>query len=97
MLKRLGESSGPSFTHLYIPHVDAASHEYGIGHDMTKQAIAAVDGLLSQIAARLPPNAAIVVSSDHGLLDMDAAAHEIEPDDDLVGYLEHEPSGTAPP
>ena len=96
VLKRLGESRGPTFTHLYIPHVDAASHEYGIGHDVTKQAIAAVDGLLSQIAALLPPNAAIVVSSDHGLLDMDAAAHEIEPDDDLVGYLEHEPWGTAP-
>ena len=54
VLKRLGESRGPTFTHLYIPHVDAASHEYGIGHDVTKQAIAAVDGLLSQIAALLP-------------------------------------------
>ncbi len=96
VLKRLGESSGPTFTYLYIPHVDAASHEYGIGHDVTKQAIAAVDGLLSQIAALLPPNAAIVVSADHGLLDMDAAAHEIEPDDDLVDYLEQEPWGTAP-
>ena len=96
VLKRLGESRGPSFTHLYIPHVDAASHEYGIAHDVTKQAIAAVDGLLSQIAARMPPNAAMVVSADHGLLDMDAAAHEIEPDDDLLDYLEHEPCGTAP-
>ena len=96
VLKRLGESRGPSFTHLYIPHVDAASHEYGIAHDVTKQAIAAVDGLLSQIAALLPPNAAMVVSADHGLLDMDAAAHEIEPDDDLLDYLEHEPCGTAP-
>ena len=96
VLKRLGESRGPSFTHLYIPHVDAASHEYGIAHDVTKQAIAAVDGLLSQIAARMPPNAAMVVSSDHGLLDMDAAAHEIEPDDDLLDHLEHEPWGTAP-
>ena len=96
VLKRLGESGGPSFTHLYIPHVDAASHEYGIDHDVTKQAIAAVDGLLSQIAALLPSNAAIVVSADHGLIDMDDTAHEIEPDDDLVDYLEHEPCGTAP-
>ena len=96
VLKRLGESGGPSFTHLYIPHVDAASHEYGIGHDVTKQATAAVDGLLSQIAALLPPNAAIVVSADHGLIDMDDTAHEIEPDDALIDYLEHEPCGTAP-
>ena len=96
VLRRLGESGGPAFTHLYVPHVDAASHEYGIGHDVTKQAIAAVDRLLAGIAAHLPPNAAIVVSSDHGLLDMDAAAHVVEPDDDLIGCLEHEPFGTAP-
>lgn len=96
VMKHLGESGGPGFTHVYIPHVDAASHEYGIGHDVTKQAIAAVDGLLAQAAALLPPNVAVVVSSDHGLIDMDAAAHVIEPDDELIGYLEREPFGTAP-
>ena len=96
VLRRLSESGGPAFTHVYIPHVDAASHEYGIDHDVTKQAIAAVDGLLAQAAALLPPNVAIVVSSDHGLIDQTAAVDEIEPDDELIGYLEREPWGTAP-
>ena len=96
VLGRLSESSGPSFTHLYIPHVDSASHQYGISHDLTKQAITAVDRLLAGIAAHLPQNAAIVASSDHGLLDQTAAVDEVEPDDDLLNYLEREPWGTAP-
>ena len=96
VLKRLRDSRGPSFTNLYIPHVDSASHGYGIGHDVTKQAVASVNSLLEQVSAHLPPNAAIVVSADHGLIDVAANAHEIEPDDELVGYLEHEPWGTSP-
>ena len=96
VLKRLRESSGPTFTNLYIPHVDSASHGYGIGHDMTKQVVRVVDSLLGRINANLPPNAVMVVSADHGLIDVDADAHEIKPDDELVGHLEHEPWGTAP-
>ena len=96
VLKRLRECSGPTLTNLYIPHVDSASHGYGIGHDATRQAIASVDNLLGRISAHLPPNAAMVVSADHGLVDVAADAHEMEPDDELVGYLEHEPWGTAP-
>ena len=37
----------------------------------------------------------MVASSDHGLFDVDANAYEIQPDDELVGHLEHEPWGTA--
>ena len=96
VLKRLRECSGPTCTHLYIPHVDSASHQYGIGHDMTKQVVGVVNGLLGRISAHLPSNGTIVVSADHGLIDVAANAHEIEPDDELVGYLEHEPWGTAP-
>ena len=96
VLKRLREARGPSFTNLYIPHVDSASHGCGTSHDMTKQAISSVSGLLEQISAHLPSKAAIVVSADHGLIDVDANAHDIKPDDELVGYLEHEPWGTAP-
>ena len=96
VLKRLREARGPTFTQLYIPHVDSASHQYGIGHNATRQAIASVSSLLEQISAHLPSNAVMVVSADHGLIDVDANAHEMHPDDELLGYLEHEPWGTAP-
>ena len=96
VLKRLREASSPSFTNLYIPHVDSASHEYGIDHDMTRQAIAAVDSLLEHISSNLPSNATMVVSADHGLIDVADATHEMHPDDYLLEYLEHEPWGTAP-
>ena len=96
VLKRLRESRGPSLTHLYIPHVDSASHQHGIGHDVTKQAIASVSGLLEQVSDHLPSKAAMVVSADHGLIDVDANTHEMHPDDELLGYLEQEPWGTAP-
>ncbi len=96
VLSRLRQTNGKSFTHLYIPHVDSASHQYGIRHDMTNLAIAAVDKVLCQISAHLPPNAAMVVSADHGLIDVASNAFEIEPGDELLDCLEHEPWGTAP-
>ena len=95
VLKRLGEAEGSTFTQVYVPHVDAASHEYGIDHDTTKQAISGVDGWLAQLAGLLPPNVAIVVSADHGLLNTpDEDVHEIEQDDDLAEHLVREPWGT---
>ena len=95
VLKRLGEAESHTFTQVYIPHVDAASHQYGIDHDAVKQAVSAVDGWLSQLAALLPPNVAVVVSADHGLLNTpDEDVHEIEPDDDLMEHLVREPWGT---
>ena len=95
VVRRLREAQGPAFTHVYIPHVDAASHEHGIGHDVVKQAIAAVDGWLSQLAGMLPPGAAMVVSADHGLLNTgEPNVHEIAPSDELVEPLAQEPWGT---
>ena len=86
VLKRLREATGPSLTHLYIPHVDSASHQYGIGHDATKQVVGVVDSMLARISANLPPNAVMVVSADHGLIDVDADAHEMIPNDELLDY-----------
>ena len=95
VLKRLGEAEGSTFTQVYVPHVDAASHEYGIDHDTTKQAISGVDGWLAQLYRLLPPDVAVVVSADHGLLNTpDEDVHEIEPDDDLAEHLVREPWGT---
>ena len=95
VLKRVGEADGGTFTQVYIPHVDAASHEYGIDHDVAKQAVSAIDGWLAQLAGLLPPGVAIVASADHGLLNTpDEDVHEIEPGDDLVEHLVREPWGT---
>ena len=95
VLKRVGEAEGSTFTQVYIPHVDAASHEYGIDHDTAKQAVSGVDTWFAQLASLLPANVAIVASADHGLLNTpDEEVHEIEPDDELVKHLAHEPWGT---
>ena len=95
LLGRLAQAEGSTFTQVYIPHVDAASHEYGIDHETVKQAVSAVDGGLAQLAGLLPPNVAIIVSADHGLLNTpDEDVHEIEQDDELAEHLAHEPWGT---
>ena len=95
VLKWLSEAQGSTFTQVYIPHVDAASHEYGIDHDVAKQAVSGVDGWLAQLAGLMPPNVAIVISADHGLLNTpDEHVHEIEPDDELLRHLAREPWGT---
>ena len=57
--------SGEPFVHAYYDGVDKVAHEYGLG-DHYDAELAAADRLVADLAAVLPPGAALVVTSDHG-------------------------------
>jgi hypothetical protein len=61
--------SGETFVYAYYDGIDKVSHGTGIGA-LYDAELAAVDRLVSDLAAELPPGAVLVVTADHGQIDV---------------------------
>lgn len=71
IIRRISRSErGPSYRYLYLPDVDSKSHEFGISSPEVASEIVRVDRLLRQIRDLLPPTWRLVVTADHGLVDV---------------------------
>ena len=91
---RVRTATGPTFTYMYVPHVDMSGHEMGFSHPQTLAAAAAVGQALEALSAAVAGRARIVMTADHGGLDARGDdIHMISASDPLMGLLEHEPSG----
>jgi predicted AlkP superfamily pyrophosphatase or phosphodiesterase len=64
--------NGTALVYGYTAVLDTAAHLHGIGSAEWAQAAAEVDALLSRVAADLPPEAVLLVTADHGALDVPA-------------------------
>ena len=67
--KGVAKATAPSFTYLYIPHVDSAAHKCGANHKETWARVSEVNKLMEALAASLPADARLVMTADHGHLD----------------------------
>jgi hypothetical protein len=56
----------------YYPDLDQAGHQYGVDSPAWRAAAAGVDRLLDRLVDGLPPDAALLVTADHGQLDVPA-------------------------
>ena len=91
---RVRTATGPTFTYLYVPHVDMSGHEMGFSHPQTLAAAAAVGQALEALSVAVAGRARVVMTADHGGLDARGDdIHMISASDPLMGLLEHEPSG----
>jgi hypothetical protein len=94
VVERVRMASEPNYSHIFWPRVDNVSHEVGTGHPDTLREVSFVDAELGRLAQLLPENATLVVTADHGHLDMpDQRKFVIEPDDPLTALLIDGPSG----
>jgi predicted AlkP superfamily pyrophosphatase or phosphodiesterase len=57
--------AGEPFVYAYYEGIDKVAHEYGLAEHFDAE-LAYVDRLVSDLAAALPPGAAMVVTCDHG-------------------------------
>ena len=78
-------------TCLYTDIVDSAAHGFGVDAPETLAALKQIEQSVEQLTSGLPPNARVVLTADHGLLD--GPIHEILPGDPIVRHLRHEPWG----
>jgi hypothetical protein len=62
--------AGPGLVYGYSADLDTAAHAFGIGSPQWHTAAAHVDALLTRVVATLPPTAALLVTADHGGLNV---------------------------
>jgi len=74
MLAALTAGSGPTLVYGYHPDVDRYGHRDGVGSVRWRAAVAEVDRLLTRLVDGLPSDAALLVTADHGQLDIPAGA-----------------------
>jgi hypothetical protein len=88
-------SPTPSLVYAYHPTLDSTGHLHGLTSDQWLAAAAEVDVLLAGLVAGLPHDAALLVTADHGQLDIPAEhRYDIDVDPRLsagVGVVAGEP------
>jgi hypothetical protein len=70
-VRALGESAR-SFVYAYTPDLDATGHARGVAAEAWRLELAHIDRLAADIASALPADAALVVTGDHGMVDVPA-------------------------
>jgi predicted AlkP superfamily pyrophosphatase or phosphodiesterase len=68
-VRRLLVDEREPFVYCYYDGVDKVAHEYGLGAEYDEE-LAATDALVARLASVLPPGAALVITSDHGQVDV---------------------------
>lgn len=81
MLAALAAGPGPTLVSGYHPDLDRHGHLTGVDSAPWRVAAAEVDALLARLVDGLPPDAALLVTADHGQLDV-PAAHRFDLDTD---------------
>jgi predicted AlkP superfamily pyrophosphatase or phosphodiesterase len=67
------------FVYCYYDGIDKVAHEYGLGEVYDAELVAA-DRLVADLQAVLPPGAALVVTADHGQLEVGDRVVRLHPD-----------------
>ncbi|ARC57008.1 Phosphopentomutase [Frondihabitans sp. 762G35] len=70
-------SPGRSLTYLYIPELDMAGHRHGWESEEWSRALEQVDGEVRSLVDDLARDQAVLVTADHGIVDVPAHKHVI--------------------
>lgn len=73
--------AAPGLVYGYTAELDTAAHVFGVGSAHWHEAAARVDALLTRLVEALPANAALLVTADHGGLNVPAEARADLDDD----------------
>ncbi|OBI43500.1 alkaline phosphatase family protein [Mycobacterium colombiense] len=100
--------AAPGLVYGYTAELDTAAHVFGIGSEQWHTAATNIDALLSRLLDALPANAAVLVTADHGGINVPAEARiDLDTDPRLaegirvvageprVRYLHTEPGAAA--
>ncbi len=67
------------FVYAYYDGIDKVAHEYGLGEHYDAE-LQAVDHLVAEVLDSLPRNAALVITADHGQVDVGDRLVDLHPD-----------------
>lgn len=69
--------SGPRLIYVYVPELDATGHAKGMASGEWTAALETLDAALAPLAASLTASQGMLVTADHGMLDIAPEAHRI--------------------
>lgn len=94
IVKAVRAAGEPTFTYVYVPHVDKEAHANGPESAGARDAILAVDRLVADLTAALGDSATVAVTADHGHLAASPGDRfMIREADGIPGLLASPPSG----
>jgi len=76
LARALGEP-GPALIYYYVPDLDVAGHAKGVASGEWIGALEALDAELGEVVGVLGPRHGLVVTADHGMVDVPEHAHRI--------------------
>jgi len=94
ILSRPAQLGRNSYTYLYLPHFDANCHRHGVDSDQARQILLTINNELERLAAGLRGRARLLVSADHGLIDLPESGNfKLLTGDPLLSLLKAPPTG----
>ena len=67
--------------YVYIPELDQAAHQFGVNSDQWVRRLEELDGFVADVLRTLGPKDGLILTADHGVLDVPATQHRIIPAD----------------
>jgi hypothetical protein len=87
-------TEGPAFSHMYIDDLDSMSHRHGPASEGVQSVLSKIDRELSTLRDTAGEHVRIVVTADHGHIDIDPERYYLlHQDDPLLLMLKAPPSG----
>lgn len=74
-------STAEGVAYVYVPELDQAAHQYGVASPQWVRRLEELDGFVSDVCSRLSPRDGLIVTADHGVLDVPTTRHRIIPGD----------------
>lgn len=75
---------GPAFVYLYEGDLDHVGHGNGVDSDQWRSVLQRIDADLEHLRQALPPDVCLLVTADHGMVDVPSRDHIIVEDDDRL-------------
>jgi hypothetical protein len=96
IITHVTSATQPTYTHLYLPEVDTKCHHVGVDHPDVVSLVMQIDAEMARLATALEGRGRLVISADHGLIDVPPANQVLlMSDDPLLQLLQVPPSGDA--
>lgn len=96
IIEEVRGATGPTYTHLYLPEIDTICHHLGVDHPGVVPKVMEIDRELGRLAEAVRGRATLVLSADHGLIDVPRDDQQfLFPGDPMLELLQVPPTGDA--
>jgi predicted AlkP superfamily pyrophosphatase or phosphodiesterase len=87
---QLVSSGAPALVYLYVPELDQAAHAFGWESDRWLTILEGLDAALAAFEARMPRGIGLLVTADHGVIDVPAPRHVfVDERSELLEHIRH--------